>query len=177
MLTMNERGMIQLTAGGVVSFSKQQTIEAFNLLDAIKRRGRSDPAFLLQYMHLKAPALEPILASGLAERGYSTKCRLCARQLGAEKFSKFTLRHTFGLNVTRSEMKAHRRHALRRRSSWHGTDLGRPKSSREMWEPPPPSQNEQGRNLLQGKDAVPSLPDDVSASVLLGEIPTTWNGA
>jgi hypothetical protein len=176
-LKITQNGMTELLASGVTTYTRTQATQAFRLLDEIRQRGHSDPGFVLRYVHTRAPQLKPLLASALSERGYDVHCRLCARGVDGRKYSKHTIQHQFGMLVRRGEMAQHRRHAAaRRRSSWHGTDLGRPESSREAWEPPPPSQNEQGRNLLQGKDAVPPLDDSLSASVLLGEVPATWNG-
>jgi len=178
MLTMTENGMTELTASGVTTYTRTQTIQAFELLDEIRQRGHSDPAYVLRYLHLHAPQLKPLLASALADRGYDVHCRLCARRIDEKKWSKFAIKHQFGLVVKHGEPVQHRRHAAaRRRSRFHGTEKGQPESSREAHEPPAPGQNEQGRRLLQGQPAVPPLEDDgLSASVLLGQIPVTWNG-
>lgn len=176
MLMFNSDGrMNELTASGATSFSRKQTRQALELLDVLRRRGRSDPAFLLRYVHTQAPTLAPLVASGLAERGFDVRCRLCARNVPGKSYSRAAVNRLFRLDTLNYERSQHRKHFRRRSTIW-GTNPGRPDSHREPHEPPPPGQNEQGRRLLRGEPIVDPLPDEVQAA-LLSEVPTTWNGA
>jgi hypothetical protein len=120
-LVFGKDGMQELLASGARKYTHDQTKQAFQLLDVIRARGKSDPAFVLSYMHLKAPALEPILASGLAMRGFDTTCKLCARSVDGKRYSRSKLNRLFGVDAPRFEIAQHRKQHMRKRRMFSST--------------------------------------------------------
>jgi hypothetical protein len=138
-----------LLGGGEQMLSPAESKELVSLLDRVKQQGRGSPELVLSWLREKPRRLESLLAAALAEKGYLLDCPLCQRGADARRYSVARARRLFGIALSRQQLQEHRRHA-RRRSRLHSVDPGRPEIAREAWEPPPPSQREQGKRLLRG---------------------------
>lgn len=117
MTTLTDNGQIvEMTASGVLRLDKQQTMEAFQLLDHVRAGGRGGVDVVARWLAASGQRreLERVLAPELAKRGFVLDCALCRAGVPAGKFTSVKARRRFGVAASWVELREHRHHAARR---------------------------------------------------------------